>query len=88
MCLRVCPCPVSDHVPWVVCGRALAWPAELQRRCDTLIRLIERENAEMRTGKKGGASVVEVADGEEDEEDDEEEEEGAAPAGAGSSKVR
>ena len=50
--------------------------AELQRRCDTLIRFIERENAELR-GKK-----LEPAEGDEDLGD---EDEGEGAAGAGSS---
>ncbi len=62
----------------------LLW-AELQRRCDTLIRLIERENAEVRGKKGAGASAVEEV---EEEDGDEEGEDDEAPAGAGSSKVR
>jgi hypothetical protein len=54
--------------------------SELQRRCDTLIRLIERENTELR-GKKVGA----IEDAEADDEDLDGDDDGA---GAGSAKKR
>ncbi len=58
--------------------------AELQRRCDTLIRLIERENAELRGKKVTGGDGD---DGDDAADDDDDDDDAGAAAGAGSSKV-
>ncbi len=47
--------------------------AELQRRCDTLIRLIEKENSDTRAKKKSGGGSLEDGDADDGDADGDEE---------------